>query len=125
MSSEPSTRADASAPTRIATCCRQGVLPTQKPVLRSWDVVPPFDAAMQTIPPIERAVTKYGSGFVQPRARKTRHVISSVATVIPEIGLDDEPTSPVNLDETVTNRNPKMIIRIAPPMDTSGLENTL
>ena len=33
---------------------------------------------------------------------------------MPEIGLDDEPTSPVRRDETVTKRKPKAMIRIAP-----------
>ena len=47
-------------------------------------------------------------------ARKTRQVSSSVATVIPEIGFDDEPISPVSREETVTNRKPKMMISRAP-----------
>src|SRR5688572_31104543 len=92
----PSTNADASAPIRMATCCRHGVPPTQNPVFRSCEVVPPFEAAMQTIPPIDSAVTKKGSGAVQPSIRKTRQVSSKVATVIPEIGFEDEPISPVN-----------------------------
>src|SRR5687768_13831278 len=95
MSSDPRTSAEASAPTKIATCWRHGVPPTQNPVFRSCEVVPPFDAAMQTMPPIESAVTKYGSAAVQPKARNTSEVISSVATVMPEIGFDDEPISPV------------------------------
>src|SRR6188768_4315345 len=122
MSNDPSTSADASAPTRIAICCRHGVPPTQKPVFKSCDVVPPFEAAMQTMPPIESAVTKYGSAAVQPSARNTRLVIRRVATVMPEIGFDDEPTSPVRRDETVTNRNPRTMIRIAPRKETIGFE---
>src|SRR5262249_92145 len=78
------------------------------------EVVPPFDEAIQTIPPIDSAVTKYGFGAVQPSPRNIKQVNSSVATVIPEIGFDDEPTSPVSLDETVTKRKPKMMINIAP-----------
>src|SRR2546421_12652865 len=109
----PSTTADARAPTRIAICWYFGVEPTRKPVLRSCEVVPPFDAAIQTIPPIESAVTKYG-GAVQPMIRNTRHVRSSVATVIPEIGFEDEPISPVNRDDTVTNRKPNATISSAP-----------
>ncbi len=35
---------------------------------------------------------------------------------MPEIGFDDEPISPVSREETVTNRNPKMMIRIAAAM---------
>ena len=73
--------------------------------MRSCEVVPPFDAAMQTIPAIERAATRY-SVPIQPISTKIRQVSSSVATVIPEIGFDDEPISPVSRDETVTNRNP-------------------
>ena len=37
----------------------------------------------------------------------------SVAIVMPEIGFDEVPMSPVMRDETVTNRNPKMMTRIA------------
>src|SRR5215813_9409763 len=111
---DPSTNADASAPTRIAICWDLGVEPTRKPVLRSCEVVPPFEAAIQTIPPIESAVTKYGSGFVHPSSQKARQVMSSVATVIPEIGFEEEPTSPVRRDETVTNKNPRIMIRTAP-----------
>src|SRR5262249_56018704 len=79
----------------------------------SWEVVRPFEGAIHTIPPIDKAVTKYG-GAVQPMIRKTRHVRRSVATVIPEIGFDDDPISPVNRDDTVTNKNPKATIRRAP-----------
>ena len=70
-------------------CWRIGVAPTRKPVLRSCEVVPPFDAAMETMPPTESAVTKYGSGAVQPSTRNAREVKSKVATVIPEIGFED------------------------------------
>ena len=100
---------------RIAICWYFGVAPTRNPVFKSCDVVPPFEAAIQTMPPIESAVTKYG-GAVQPMIRNTKQVKSSVATVIPEIGFDDEPTSPVSRDDTVTNRNPNATIRIAPRM---------
>ena len=41
---------------------------------------------------------------------------SSVATVMPEIGFDDEPISPVSRDDTVTNRKPRMTISSAPTM---------
>ena len=53
----PSTSAEASAPMRIAICWNLGVAPTRKPVFRSCEVVPPFDAAMQTMAPTESAVT--------------------------------------------------------------------
>ena len=62
-------------------------------------MVPPFDAAMQTIPPIESAVTKYGSGAVQPRAQETRQVNKSVATVMPETGLKTSRPRPSGADE--------------------------
>src|SRR5215204_1333608 len=75
---------------------------------------------MQTMPPMESAVTKYGYDAVQPSAKKTKHVNNRVATVIPEIGFEDEPTSPVNLDETVTNKNPRTMIRRAPRNETTG-----
>ncbi len=46
--------------------------------------------------------------------RNIRQVNSNVATVMPEMGFDDEPISPVSREETVTNKNPKTTIRIAP-----------
>src|SRR5215217_6104257 len=76
-------------------------------------MVPPFDDAMQTIPPIESAVTKYG-GAVQPMRRKTRQVSRTVAIVMPEVGQEEEPTSPVNREETRTKRKPNPTIRSAP-----------
>ena len=45
---------------------------------------------------------------------KIRQVNNSVATVMPEIGLEDEPISPVSREETVTNRKPKITISTAP-----------
>src|SRR5687767_5372125 len=99
----------------MAICWFLGVAPTRKPVFKSCDVVPPLEAAMQTMPPIESAVTKYG-GPTHPTTKKIRQVRSSVATVMPEIGFDDDPISPVNRDETVTNRKPKATINSAPRM---------
>ena len=61
---------------------------------------------MQTIAAIESAATRYW-GPTQPIRTKTRQVSSNVATVMPEIGFDDEPISPVRRDETVTKRKPK------------------
>ncbi len=72
-----------------------------------------MEEAMQTMPPIESAVTKY-FGPVQPTKRKTRQVRSSVATVMPEIGLEEDPISPVRREETVTKRKPKPTMRSAP-----------
>ena len=67
------------------------------------------------------------AGVVIPSFKKIRHVNASVATVMPEIGFDDEPISPVNRDDTVTNRNPKPSTRAAPKievqMETSVARN--
>jgi hypothetical protein len=41
----------------IATCWCRGVEPIRNPVLRSWEVVPPLEAAMQTMAPTDSAVT--------------------------------------------------------------------
>ena len=67
---------------------------------------------MQTMAAIESAISRC-VGLTQPSARNVRQVSSSVATVIPEIGFDEEPISPVNREETVTNRNPKSTISSA------------
>src|SRR5580698_4709278 len=90
-----------------------GVAPTRKPVFKSCDVVPPLEAAMQTTAPTDRATT-LSMGLVMCRVRKIKHVSASVATVIPEMGFDDEPISPVSREETVTNKNPKINTRPAP-----------
>src|SRR5580704_3468512 len=103
------TTADVSAPATIAHCCFDGVAPTRKPVLRSCDVVPPFDEAMQTTAAIVRAASE-SALLVWLVSTNTRQVMSRAATVIPEIGLDDDPISPVKRDETVTNRNPRSTI---------------
>src|SRR5580704_13234065 len=97
------TTADVSAPATIAHCCFDGVAPTRKPVLRSCDVVPPLDEAMHTTAAIVRAVSE-SALLLWPSETKTRQEMSRAATVMPEIGLEDEPTSPVRRDETVTNR---------------------
>src|SRR3982751_6106100 len=68
---------------------------------------------MHTIPAIDRAVRRY-SGPTQPSTTKIAQVRSNVAIVMPEIGLEDDPSSPVIRELTVTNRNPKSTI-IAPP----------
>ena len=109
----PRSTAESSEPMMIAICWWRGVAPTRKPVLRSCDVVPPFEAAMHTMPPTDSAVT-YQLAPTQPTSRKMRQVRSSVATVMPEMGFDDEPISPVRRLDTVTNRNPNTTIRIAP-----------
>ena len=102
----PMTSAEVSAPTRMATCCFHGVAPTRKPVFKSCDVVPPLDDAMQTTPAIESAV-KRNSGPTQPSRTKIRQTSSSVAIVMPEMGFDDEPITPVIRELTVTNKEPE------------------
>src|SRR5687767_6387534 len=81
------------------------------PVFRSWEVAPALAAAMQTTAPTQRAIGEYHSP-VHPSATKIVQVRISVAIVIPEIGLDDEPISPTILDDTVTKKNPNTITRI-------------
>ena len=46
-----------------------------------------------------------------PSATKITHVMISVAIVIPEIGFEDDPISPVMRDDTVAKKNPKKITR--------------
>src|SRR5260370_9398174 len=74
-------------------------------------MVPPFDAATHTRAAVVSAISLYGTP-VQPTSTKRPQVISSVATVIPEIGFDEEPISPVMRLETVTKKNPNKPIRI-------------
>src|SRR3989442_14904242 len=109
----PSTRAEANAPQRMAICCREGVAPTRYPVFRSWEVLPPFEMATQTTAATLKAAILYG-GVTQPSAKKINEVMSSVATVMPEMGFDELPTSPVRRELTVTKRNPSTRISSAP-----------
>src|SRR5436190_12355206 len=60
-----------------------------------------------------------------PRVAKIKQVSASVATVIPEIGFDDEPISPVKRDETVTNKKPKPRTRTAPKIANSGFTSVI
>ena len=52
--------------------------------------------------------------------RKTRQVRRSVATVMPEMGFDEDPISPVSRDETVTKRKPNATIKRAPMAYVTG-----
>src|SRR5262245_6393992 len=106
------TRAEVTAPMRMAYCMALGVPPTRKPVLSDCAVVPPLEAATHTTPAIDSASTR-SIDDVQPKARKIRQVRVRVATVMPEIGFDDEPISPVSRADTVTNRKPKTTTRMA------------
>src|ERR1700694_2097825 len=71
--------------------------------------------AMQAMAAIDSAATLYG-GVTQPSARKRSDTMSSVATVIPEMGFDEEPTSPVSRELTVTKRKPSTRMRKEPRM---------
>ena len=81
--------------------------------MSDWAVVPPLDAATQTTAAMESART-LSRELVQPKARKIKQVSMSVATVMPEMGLEEDPISPVSLEETVTNRNPNKTTSTAP-----------
>src|SRR5262249_31419611 len=59
------------------------------------------------------AATLYG-GETQPSAKKMLETIRSVATVMPEIGFDELPTSPVSRELTVTKRKPRTSKSSAP-----------
>src|SRR4029450_8288271 len=73
---------------------------------------------MQTTAPTHRAIGEYHSP-VHPSATKIVHVRISVAIVMPEIGFDELPISPVMRDDTLTKKKPKGIVRMA----ASGLPN--
>jgi hypothetical protein len=114
---KPITSAEVTLPTSMAICWRRGVAPTSWPVLSDWAVAPPTLAATQTTPAMVRAPRRC-SGPTKPTARKIRQVISRVATVMPEIGFELEPISPVRRPETVTNRNANRVISTAPRIPT-------
>ena len=101
------TTVEITTPIIKASCCFQGVAPIRKPVFKSWEVSPEFDAAMHTTPPIVIASAP-NAGAVQPCIRKIAEVAISVAIVIPETGLAELPINPTIREDTVTNRNPKM-----------------
>src|SRR5712671_322580 len=61
--------------------------------------------AMQAMAAMESAAILYGA-LTHPSEKKMSEVMSSVATVIPEMGFDELPTSPVRRELTVTKRNP-------------------
>src|SRR5436190_8407605 len=109
----PITTAEVKAPTRIAYCCGRGVAPIKKPVLRSCEVVPPFEEAIHTTAATVRAVS-IDACDVFPSAKKIMQVRRSVAIVMPEIGFEEEPISPVRREDTVTNKKPNTKIMLAP-----------
>jgi hypothetical protein len=70
-------------------------------------VSPELEAAMHTTPPMVIARAPK-AGAVQPCIRKMAQVAMSVAMVMPETGLAEEPTRPTIRELTVTKRKPKM-----------------
>ena len=106
FSVNPITTVEITTPIMSANCCFHGVAPMRKPVFRSCEVSPAFDAAMQTTPPIVIASAPK-AGAVHPCTRKIAEVAISVAIVMPETGLAELPMSPTMRDATVTKRNPK------------------
>ncbi len=67
---------------------------------------------MQTTPPMLMASAK-NAGAVQCMTRNIAQVAMRVAMAMPEIGFDEVPIRPVMREETVTNRKPKTITRMA------------
>src|SRR5260370_10089915 len=90
---KPITAAAAAAPIISPICWYFGVAPTRKPVLRSWLVAPALAAAMQTIPPTQRAIGWYKSP-VQPIATNSRQGVIRGAVSNPALGLEVLPIIP-------------------------------
>src|ERR1043166_2770921 len=111
--SPPTASAEATAPTRIATCWRRGVAPIRNPVFKSWDVLPPFATATAITHAIEIARTR-SSIAVQPSSRKMSEIAISEAMVIPETGLAELPICPQIRDDTVVKKKPNTMIMTAP-----------
>src|SRR5713101_5253836 len=71
--------------------------------------------AMQAMAAMESAAILYGA-LTHPSEKKMSEVMSSVATVMPEMGFDELPTSPVRRELTVTKRKPSTRISTDPRM---------
>src|SRR3954454_3744382 len=69
--------------------------------------------AMQAMAAMLSAATLYGA-LTEPSERKISDVIRSAATVMPEMGLEELPTSPVRRELTVTKRKPSTRMSSAP-----------
>src|ERR1700735_4011005 len=93
LSVAPMEKMETMTPIMMAICCFHGVAPMRYPVLRSCEVSPAFEAAMQTTPPMVMARAPK-AGAVQPLTRKMAAVAMSVAMVMPETGDVDAPTMP-------------------------------
>ena len=108
----------------MAICCRRGVAPTRKPVLRSWLVAPALLAATAMTPAMEMAPTRWSTP-VQPMSRKIAVVPIRAAMVMPETGLALTPISPVMRDDTTTKKKPNTTIRMAPSRLTASWGSTV
>src|ERR1044071_384871 len=100
------------APRNWPNCWRAGVAPTSQPVLRSCEMSPAFDAAIQTTVPAVRMAARADGSF-QPRSTKTIETPSSVTSVIADVGFDDTPIRPTMREETTTKQTPKIATPIA------------
>src|SRR5947207_666828 len=100
------------APMNWPSCWRAGVAPTRKPVFKSCEMSPAFDAAMQTTVPTVRIAAR-ADGSRQPRRTKTTETPRSVTSVIADVGFDETPINPTIRDETTTNAIPKIATPIA------------
>src|SRR5216683_3659238 len=120
LSVAPMEKMETMTPIMMAICCFQGVAPMRWPVLRSCEVSPALEAAMQTTPPIVMARAPK-AGAVQPLTRKMAAVAMRVAMVMPETGEAELPTMPTIRAETVTKRKPKTTTRRAAAMLANAL----
>src|SRR3954447_6158837 len=112
-STVPATAQQANAaPMNCPNCCRAGVAPTRKPVFRSCEMSPAFDAAMQTTVPTVRIAAR-ADGSCQPRSTNTTETPSSVTSVIAEVGFEETPIKPTMRDDTTTKQTPKIATAIA------------
>src|SRR5437763_6844742 len=91
------------APRNCPNYCFAGVAPTRKPVFRSCEMSPAFDAAIQTTVPPGR-IAQRADGSVQPHSTKTMEAPSSVTSVIAEVGFEETPISPTMRDDTTTKQ---------------------
>src|SRR5258707_15432296 len=109
---KPITAAAATAPIISPICWYFGVAPTRKPVLRSWLVAPALAAAMQTIPPTQRAIG-WQKSAVQPIGTNSRQAGIRVGIVISKLGLEQLRIIPTMGEGTVTKKKAKTISRKA------------
>src|SRR5262245_55268856 len=82
-------------------------------------MVPPFEAATHTSAAVVSAIA-LNPEPTQPTATNRPQVMSSVATVMPEMGFDDEPISPVMRLDTVTKKKPNSTMSTAETAFTSS-----